>query len=178
MRRRWNLLSVLADFLVLCLFAILVFDLKAADEATAERFPLLARLTPPETALPRDCSVAKGTPPVEGLQNRSITTNPRAFLFVDHQLTEQVGTNIQAMYYAVYKEQGELGIFGWAFKTEAAARQARDKLVEQYGTRFRVWLSKQYVLCLWRDTGTTDECFQYFAAFLQKRVEDFAPARN
>ena len=59
-----------------------------------------------------------------------------------------VGTNIQAIYYAVYQEKNDLGIVGWAFKTEEDAKQARDKLVEKHGDRFTVWLSKKYVLAL------------------------------
>ena len=143
-----------------------------------ERFPLLGRLTPPKATLPRGCAVANGSPPVEGLQNLSITTNSRAIIFVDEPLTELLKTNIEAMYYAVYREKGELGIFGWTFKSEEAAREARDKLVEKHKDRFRVWLNKNCVLCLWRDLGATDECFQFFETFLQRRVDDFAAGKD
>jgi hypothetical protein len=167
-----------SSLLALLLCAISSSHLEAAEEVAGDRFPLLARLTPPEAALPRGCCIPEGRPPVKGLQNRSITTNTQAFLFVDRQLTELVGTNIQAMYYAVYREKGELGIFGWAFKTEEAAKQARDTLVVKHGDRFRVWLGQKYVLCLWRDVGTTDECFQCFEDFLTKRVGEAARTTN
>src|SRR5581483_2813916 len=122
--------------LILFLFAIAAAPLNAADGAAAERFPLLNRLTPPDATLPRGCSVAKGSSPVEGLTNRLITTNPGLIMFMDGPLTEAVGTNIEAMYYGVYREKAEIGVFGWAFKSQETAKQARDKLVEKYPDRF------------------------------------------
>ena len=167
-----------SSLLALLLCAISSSHLEAAEEVAGDRFPLLARLTPPEAALPRGCCIPKGRPPVKGLQNSSITTNAQAFLFVDRQSTELLATNIQAIYYAVYREKGELGIFGWAFKTEEAAKQARDKLLEKHGDRFRVWLGQKSVLCLWRDVGTTDACFQHFKDFLDRQVDKAARTTN
>lgn len=167
-----------STFLSLLLLVIAAFHLKAANGATAERYPLLARLTPPEATLPRGCCVAKGSPPVEGLQNLSITTNSRAIVFMDGALTDLVRTNIEAMYYAVYEEKAEIGIFGWVFKTEEDAKQARDKLVEKYGDRAKAWLSKKCLVCVWRDRGATDECFEFFETFVKKRMDDFATVGN
>ena len=162
--------NILLAFL-LCLAAFA--QAAESDGGTTNRFPLLAQLTPPENTLPSGCVVSKGDSPIKGLKNLTVTTNAETFVLTDGELTQQFGTNVQAMYYAVYREKGELGILAWAFKTENQAQQVRDKIKEKNGDRFTLWTKKHYVICLWRDVGTTDECFKFFKDFLQSRVELF-----
>lgn len=156
--------------LVWFLWTISMASLGAADVSIGERYPLLTQLTLPESTLPPGCAVAKGQPPIPGLENRAVTTNAQMFVLVDAGLTERFKTNVQAMYYGVYREKGELGIFGWAFQDEPSASEFHTKLQATHHDRFKVWRSQHYVICLWRDTGTTDECFQHFVRFLQKQL--------
>jgi hypothetical protein len=158
--------------LMLCLCAMLAADVQSADSSNDRRFALLRSLTLVDKDLPPGCSVTKGKPPIKGTQNRSITTDPQTFVFVDEELTKMFRPDLHAMYYAVYREAGELGIFGWTFATEDAARKAHDQLRKKHGDRFKLWLSKKEVVCLWRDIGTTDKCFQHFTDYVQKRVDE------
>ena len=142
-----------------------------AAQSLDERFPLLAQLSIPEGALPAGCSIPEDPKfPIKGVKNRRITTDPRAFLFIDEETTKRLGKHIEAAYFAVYKEGGELGVMAWAFDTPAAAKDGHGRLAAKYQDRFRLWRQGKYVVCLWRDTGTTDKCHQAFAAFIQTKV--------
>src|SRR5687767_14128807 len=87
-----------------------------AAQTLDDRFPLLARLSIPEGALPPGCSIPEAPRfPIKGVKNRRITTDPHAFILIDETLTETFGNHIEAAYYAVYEEGNELGVMGWAF---------------------------------------------------------------
>jgi hypothetical protein len=145
-----------------------------AAQPADDRFPLLTRLSIPVAALPPGCSIPPAVRlPIPGAENRRVTTDPRAFVLVDKLLTERYGKHVAAAYYAVYKEANELGVMGWAFDTPASAKEAHGRLADKYPDRFRWWRKGKYVICLWRDAGTTDKCLDAFAAFIQKAVDDF-----
>src|SRR5688572_30198619 len=109
---------------VLCLWFLVSGLAVGAADVESNRFALLSRLTPERSTLPPGCSISAGRPPLEGLKNLSITTNRSHFVLPDHDLTETVKTNIQAMYVSAYREKGELGIFAWEFRSEASAKDA------------------------------------------------------
>jgi serine/threonine protein kinase len=133
------------------------------------RFPLLAQLSIPERDLPPGCWIPPSPRfPVEGVTNRRVTTDPRAFILVTEELTEPFQTHIAAAYYAVYEEKGELGVLAWAFDTPQSAQNAHRRLTTEYPDRFRWWIKDHYVVALWRDQGTSDECHDAFATFIQK----------
>jgi hypothetical protein len=157
---------------------------RAASGATATSpYPLLAQLTLPADALPAGTQIQEIPPdalPVKGLQNRSITTDPNAFQIGDERLKDIIDPNqVAAMYLALYKERNDLGIFGWAFKSNSAARNTYRKLVEGYAEpdSMLFWHVDNYVVWLWRDDGTTDSCFREFEAFVEAKVDGFDQAR-
>jgi hypothetical protein len=113
--------------------------------------------------------------PIEGVKNRQVTTDPRAFILLDEELTEPFKPKIQAAYYAVYEEGNELGIVGWAFDNPETAKAAHEKLTARFPDRFHWWLKDRYLIALWRDQGTSDKCLNAFAEFIQKKVEAFEP---
>jgi hypothetical protein len=165
-----------AIFVVAALSGLAAFcgATEPAAQSLDERFPLLAQLSIPESALPLGCSIPEDPrSPIKGVKNRRVTTDPRAFFFIDREMTKRFGKHIEAAYFAVYEEGGELGVMGWAFATPAAAKDGHDRLAEKYQDRFRLWRTGKYVVCLWRDTGTTDTCHQAFAAFIQTKVDAF-----
>ena len=161
--------------------AFVVFAAAAGVRAQTldEQFPLLSRLSIPESGLPPNCSIPdKVRFPIEGAVNRRITTDSRAFVLVGDELTERFRKHIKAAYYSVYKEGSEIGIFGWAFDSPDAAKDAHTALKEKAGDKFRWWRRDQYVIGLWRDTGTSDQCFQHFEAFINKEVDGFKKSGN
>jgi hypothetical protein len=94
------------------------------------------------------------------------------------ELTERFGKHIRAAHYSVYKEGGEIGVFGWAFDSPDTAKEAHEVLAKRVGDRFRWWRHEQYLIGLWRDTGTSDKCLQHFEAFIQKEVDGFKKTRS
>jgi hypothetical protein len=147
----------------------------AAADVESNRFVLLSRLTPDKSMLPPGCSISEGRPPMEGLANRSITTDPRHFFLPDHGLTDMAKTNVQAMYLSAYREKGELGIFAWGFRTETGAKEAHAALLKRRDD-VKLWLRGRTLVCLWRDIGTTDDCFKWFETFVAKQVQAVEPA--
>jgi predicted esterase len=144
------------------------------NRAADQQWPLLSRLSVPESALPPKCSIPEHPrSPIKGVANRRVTIDPRAFVLIGDELTQRFRKRIKAAYYAVYEEGNEIGIMGWAFDTLDSAKDAHTALTEEFGDKFRSWQREQYVICLWRDTGTSDKCFQHFEAFIQKQVDDF-----
>ena len=138
------------------------------------QFPLLARLSIPASELPANCTIPeKPRFPIKGIVNRRVTTDSKAIVLDGDELTERFGKHIRAAYYSVYKEGGEIGVFGWAFDSPDTAKEVHEVLAEKVGDRFRWWRHEQYLIGLWRDMGTSDKCFQHFEAFIQKEVDGF-----
>lgn len=167
-RRSKVLVAILSGLIASC------FAAEVPAQTLDDRFPLLAQLSVPQGALPPGCSIPQDPQfPIEGVKNRRVTTDPRAFILLSEELTEPFKKHIEAAYYAVYEEGNELGVFGWAFHKPQSAKDAHNRLTTKYPDRFRWWRKDQYVICLWRDQGTTDKCFEAFTAFLQKKVAEF-----
>ena len=155
----------------------------AAPVDSQKEFPFLAGLTVPVERLPNDCRPAD-TPPGgrwDGLKNLEVTTNPRLFIIGDRLRKVLDRTTIQAAYCGLYSEptnpgdnRKDLGIFGWAFRSEAAAKDAQARLTEfckQEAGSMRLWRAGRHVVWLWRDPGTSDECFAALAKFVEERVK-------
>jgi hypothetical protein len=144
----------------------------AACPIPFDRFPLLAALSLPESALPPGCVIPlRPRFPLEGAENRRVTTDPRAFVLVDEELTRPFRAHLRAAYYSVYREKGELGVFGWAFDDDRPAADAHGRLAKKFPD-FRWWHRGRYVVCLWRDRGTSDGCFRAFEVFVRRKVQE------
>lgn len=153
-----------------------------APQCNAEQpaeYPLLEQLTLPEETLPAGCKIVEfpaDTSPIPGLRNRAITKDPKTFVIGDERLKKLINPEeVEARYLAIYKEKRNLGLYGWAFKTEDAAKETHKKLAESYANepeRFKFWLVKNEVVMLGRDPGTTAGCFQHFEKFIQEQVEN------
>ena len=144
-----------------------------------DRYPLLAQLSLPKDALPMGCSIPDHpNPPIKGLQNRRITTDSRAFIVIDDEVTKEFGKSVDAVYYAVYVEKNEIGILAWAFETPKLALDVHCVLTKKYAGRVELWRKDKYLICLWRDKGTTDKCFKHFKAFIQNKVDRFRTVLN
>ena len=144
-------------------------------------FPFLAGLTIPKERLPQGCEVAKLPADflgLRGFQNQAVSTDPRLFVIADERLGDLLDPKlIQATCFGIYREKNDIGIVGWAFQSEEAAKAAHSKLVESYKQepdRMRFWRAGQHVVWLWRDRGTTDECFAALAKFVEERVDGAA----
>lgn len=182
-------------FVITSILAAIAAVERSPAEKPAAEYPLLARLTLPKDSLPADCEIPDilempadeipGIPadatPLKGLKNRSITTNPKAFLIGDERLKELIDAKqVEAMYLALYEEGNgpgnDVGVFGWAFKTENAARKTRKRLAASYANepkRYGFWQVENYVVWLWRDTGVTDASFRQLETFIQEKVAAF-----
>jgi hypothetical protein len=133
-----------------------------------KKYPLLSRLDMPSDSLPQGCSKPALQPdyfPVKGLRQCAISTDPRAIAALEKE-TRVGAKNIEAVYVAVYKEAGELGVIGWAFTRAEVAKEAYKNLTER-DRHFRIWLRGKFVIALWRDTGTTDQCMRQMAANIE-----------
>jgi hypothetical protein len=164
--------------------ALIPAPARSADDA-APKYPLLAQLSPREDDLPAGCKIAKirdGDTPVKGMKNRAITTDAKAFLIVDERHKDLLDAKlIEAMYVGIYREKRDIGVIAWAFKTEDAAKRAHQKLADSYAKeaeRFRFWRTKKNVVWLWRDPGTTDDCFRYFETFIEAVLTSFGAKDN
>ncbi|MBI5759764.1 MAG: hypothetical protein HZA46_14700 [Planctomycetales bacterium] len=136
-----------------------------------KKYPLLARLDMPKDSLPPGCSKPDLQPddfPVKGLRQSAITTDARAIAALD-KVVRVEAENTQAVYFAVYKEAGELGVIGWAFATEEVAKDAHQNVTKR-GRAFKIWRQGKYLITLWRDTGTTDRCMQQMAENIEAIV--------
>ena len=156
----------------------------SATAAPDAKYPLLEQLTVPKKDLPDSCETQEIPPdalPVKGLKNCSVTNDPKAFVIGDEPLKDLIDPkDVEAMYLALYREKGDCGLFGWAFKTEDDALKAYERLAAHYGNQFqriRLWQAKNYVVWLWRDPGTSDECFHRLKNFVQAKVDDFKEQR-
>jgi hypothetical protein len=81
---------------------------------------------------------------------------------------------IKAAYFGTYREKKECGVVGWAFESVESAKKAHNAITASYSDekeRFRFWLVDEYVVWLWRDPGTTDECFQVFEQYLNSQLK-------
>jgi hypothetical protein len=168
-------------FFVVALFGLVETRRAAEPDAKSleERFPLLAQLSIPKEQLPKGCTIPENPIfPIEGVKNRQVTTDPRAFILLDEELTEPFKPQIQAAYYAVYEEGNELGIVSWAFDKPESAKAAHEKLKVRFPDRFRFWVKYRYLIALWRDQGTSDACLKTFEEFIQKKVDAFKPPMN
>ncbi|MBX9790071.1 MAG: hypothetical protein K2Y37_14235 [Pirellulales bacterium] len=162
---------------------ILVSTLAVPVDAPRE-FPFLAGLTVPLDRLPKDCRPADSPPgggPWQGLKNLQVTTNPRLFFIGDRLSKVLDRTKIQAAYTGLYRQRldpGEgdrthLGVLGWAFESQAAAKDAHAKLTEFYkqeSARMRLWRVNEHVVFVWGDQGTSAECFAALARFVDERA--------
>lgn len=140
-----------------------------------KKYPLLSRLDIPTEDLPKGCSKPDLQPddfPVQGLRQCAVTTNSNAIAAIDKRATKVGAESIDAMHYAVYREAGELGVVGLAFKDAQVAKEASDNLA-RVGSAFRTWRRDHYVIWLWRDTGTTDECMQQIATNIERILQHF-----
>ena len=147
-----------------------------SSEQSQGRYAQLAELSIPEDALPPGCSIPENlNPPIKGVNNRQVTTDPRAFVLTDDEVTREFQRNVKAMYYAVYREGNELGILAWAFDRPETARKAHRVMTDKQTDKqqFKFWCTGEYVILLWRDKGTSDNCFQNFATFIQKKFDRF-----
>lgn len=168
-------------YIVLLIAFVLIPALELSADDSLSKYSLLAQLSPSKQALPVGCEIAEiaeNDTPVKGLKNRSITTDPKAFVIGDERLKNLLDpAQIEAMYLGLYKEKNELGVFAWAFKTEDAAKTAHRKLAESYAKqprRFRLWQVGNNLVWLWRDPGTTDACFRQFETFIQGKIKAFS----
>ena len=149
-----------------------------ADESTnsqdlKKKYPLLARLDIPTDSLPKGCTKPDLQPddfPLEGLRQCAIITDSLAITAMDKRATKVGANNIDAMYYAIYKEAGELGVVGFAFNNSQVAKNAYENLIKD-DDGFRTWLRGKYVIRIWRDIGTTDECMQQMAAIIERIIQ-------
>lgn len=156
--------------------AVLLLTPSAPVDAPKE-FPFLASLTIPRERLPEGCVVAKVPADalgVAGFKNQAVSTDPRLFVIADERLGDLLDPKlIQATCFGIYREKNDVGIVGWAFQSEDAARQAYEKLTDSYKQepdRMRFWRAGRHVVWLWRDPGTSDECFAKLAKFIEERV--------
>ena len=144
-------------------------------------FPFLAGLTIPKERLPQGCEVAKLPADflgLRGFQNQAVSTDPRLFVIADERLGDLLDPKlIQATCFGIYPEKTDIGIVGWTFQSEEAAKGAHARLTESYKQepdRTRFWRAGRHVVWLWRDRGTTDECFAALAKFVEERVDGAA----
>lgn len=149
-----------------------------AGNDLAKRFPLLARLTLSKEQLPPNCSILEIPQNVsdrKGLQNPTLTTEPKFFLIADERHEDLIDVKaVRAFYASAYRERDDLGIFAWAFATEDAAKKAHAALAASYANepkRFLFWREKEYVVGLWRDSSTSDACFQEFRRFVDAQIK-------
>ncbi len=147
-----------------------------------KEFPFLAGLTVPGDLLPKGCRPTDKPPGGrwDGLKNLEVTTNPRLFIIGDKLRKVLDRTTIQAAYCGLYCEptkpgdsRKDLGIFGWAFRSESAAKDAQARLTElfkQESVKLRIWRVKEHVVFLWADSSTSDECFKALEKFVEEHV--------
>ena len=164
-----------------CLTFLAITSFTHADDQAdrlANKYPVLARLTPPKKELPANCKAPElpdNVPRFEGLKNRSITVDPKFFLIGDERLEDLLDSKaIKATYYAIYRERHACGIIGWAFATDDDAKKAHNALAASYAnekSRFRLWHTGKYVVWLWRDPGTSDKCFQFFEQYVNSQLK-------
>lgn len=145
--------------------------LTARAQEPQKTYPVLARLDIPTNSLPNGCSKPDVQPedfPVEGIRQCAITTNPRAITALNRQVTNVESKSIEAAYFGVYKEGGELFVVGFAFINSKAAKDAYKNAKEK---TYRAWLHGKYVIALDRDKGATDECMQQMSAIIDNIVK-------
>ena len=167
---------------VVCFLVALSGTYEGRCDETADRlakkYPVLARLTPSKEELPPKCQILEipnDIPELKGLKNLAITVEPKHFLIADKQLQDIIDAKmVQAAYFAIYREGNELGVMGWAFASAEDAKVTHQKLSETYGKdqeRFRLWQVDQHVVWLWRDSGTSNSCFESFERFLNAKLK-------
>lgn len=164
-----------------CLAVVAITSLSNADEKGdqhAKKYPVLARLTPPQDKLPPNCKIQEipdNIPELKQLKNLAITIEPKLFLIADERLATLIDIKtINASYFGMYREKNECGIIGWAFTNVENAKKAHKAMAASYSNekeRFRLWQIDEYVVWLWRDPGTTDECFQSFERYLNSQLK-------
>jgi hypothetical protein len=101
-------------------------------------FPFLTSLAVPKDRLLAGCQVPELPANFLGLgdfKNQVVSTDPRLFIVGDRLRKVLDRTTMQAAYFGLYREPSEpghgrkdLGIFGWAFRSETAAKDAHTKL--------------------------------------------------
>lgn len=155
-----------------------IFVVAAFADDDAAKYPFLAELNIPKDRLPKGCEIVDlpaDAAPGLGLKNYSVTTDARAFLIGDEKFKELIDPNdVEAIYLALYKEKNDLGIFGWTFKSDDAAKATATKMKKRYAKQseqIRVWQVKKNVVFLWCDPGTTNGCFIQLAQFIQATVD-------
>ena len=145
--------------------------LTARAQELTKMYPLLARLDIPTNSLPTGCSKPDVQPedfPVEGIRQCAITAHPRAIAALNRQIANVESKSIEAAYFGVYKEGGELFVVGFAFINSEAAKDAYEKANEK---TYRAWLHGKYVIALSRDKGATNTCMQQMSAIIDKLVQ-------
>ncbi len=138
----------------------------------------LQSLSIPLHQLPAGCKVVEGVPevPMIRVHNRALSLDPQTFFFMSAKLTDKYRDEMRGMYFSVYREQGELGLFAWQFEGIDTERVC-DDIREEFGNRFELWAVKDCVVCLWRDQGTTDDCMAGFRKFVNGQVSEYQAAR-
>jgi hypothetical protein len=161
----------------IAIFSLLLLAPMAPVDAPKE-FPFLAGLTIPKERLPEGCKVADVPADeigVAGFKNQAVSTDARLFVIADERLGDLLDLKlVQATYFGMYRERKEVGIVGWAFQSEDAAKKAYARLTESYKKepdRMRFWRAGRHVVWLWRDPGTSDACFAKLEKFVDERVE-------
>lgn len=143
------------------------------DRDLAKTYPLLSRLDISENALPKGCTKPNLRPedfPLKGIRQCTITTDPRAIAAMEKRHFKVGAKNIEAIYFAVYKEANELGVIGCAFINPEIAKKAYKNLTKGQSF-FKIWLSGKYVIVLWHDKGTTEKCMQQMKTLIEKVVQ-------
>lgn len=168
-------------FATCCLVVVATVSLSRADEKDDElaiEYPVLARLTPPKDKLPPNCKIQEIPADVrelEHLENLAITVDSKLFLIGDARLEKLIDKKtINAAYFGLYREKNDCGVIGWAFSNVENAQKAHKAMAESYSNekeRFRLWQFNEYVVWLWRDPGTTDECFESFERYVSSQLK-------
>jgi len=150
-----------------------------AADALAATYPRLASLAIPAELLPGGCKLnIREELSKEGkrLPNGQITADRTWFRVGGERFAKLIETaNIEAMYVGIYYEvdhQNDVGILGWACRSEETAKALHDKLAQSYQNepdRIRLWLREKTVALLFRDPGVSPACFRRLEMTVQSR---------
>jgi hypothetical protein len=148
-----------------------------------KRHPLLAQFDIPTESLPKGCSKPDLQPedfPIEGIRQGAITTDSRAIaaLAEDTRGPKVGAENIEAIYFACYREGNDIGIVGFAFANTQVAKQAYKSLKKRNDDDSRVWRRGKYTIWLWRDIGTTDRCMREMALIIDGILRRYDGKKN
>jgi len=165
-------------FSIMLVLSFVPSVIKAEEtEKLAAKFPLLARLRPPQGELPIGCPVKEvpsNIPALKGFENQSITVNPKLFLLTDPRLSKVIDVkSIQAAYIGMYGDTEECGVVGLALANSEFAQKAHDAVAAQYAgqDRVRLWKKGNSVVWLWRDRSKTNACYEYLEKYVNSQMQ-------